>query len=51
MTKKTIKEHLEIILDFVERWNKQDEEVEVANSILILEKMLKENNSTLTSKA
>ena len=34
-----IKDDLKVVLDFIERWNKNDAEVEVANSASRLEKL------------
>ena len=39
MNQETI-QALKIILDFVERWNKQDKEVEVVNAVVELENYL-----------
>ena len=37
---KAIKDNLKIVLDFVERWNKQDKEVDVAEAARFLEGIL-----------
>ena len=34
------KNALILILDFVERWNKEDRELEVANAAIILEELI-----------
>ena len=47
MTKKELKA-LEIVLDFVERWNKQDKEVEVAHAHHLLETLLIPKNKSLS---
>ena len=39
ITKKQL-EALKIVLDYVERWNKQDEEVEAAEATQILEDLI-----------
>ena len=47
MTKKELKA-LEIVLDFVERWNKQDKEVEVAHAHHLLETLLQPKEKSLS---
>jgi hypothetical protein len=42
---KTIKEPLAVVLDFVERWNKQDQEPEAAQAAAFLETLLTQGES------
>ena len=42
MNLEDIKQDLEIVLEFVERYNKQDEEIQVAESAQKLDTLLKE---------
>ncbi len=41
---KEIIDSLKIVLDFIERWNKQDKEVKVAEAAQVLEDWIKKTN-------
>lgn len=43
-------EALKLVLDFVERWNKQDKEVEVAEAVGVLEEYIKQQDIRLTEQ-